>query len=503
MEYTAALGVFLVLHGALCIQLRSSVYAAYLLYLLSLLAEQVLRWGWSLPETLGLGSDILVRLDGAFVFLTLALALRFAEHFWEFTYQTKAERSFRGFRHGLLAVSLLLVSFNGQASRELTALAIAGTYGILALFTRQRERNGDPQALLLAVALLGSGSAYGLWALGQSPLFPSLSAWVDVRDAGILWESLFVSLALLARSHELTPTYRQMEADVLKKKQTLTECEATLQALRTERKRLESELQVTHQLLIQADKRATLGALADGFAQDIASPNSLVLLGQEEALRYHFAVTQFIHELLGEAESPEEQSIRMRLQRDFEGVRGRLEDIARGSKRIRTLSEAIRSLARVDLEPSAFSLLPLMDECLLLVGSRLQGIPIEVQCPQNCVINAYRSQLGQVIVQLLCNAADAIEDVEPKHRQILVSIRQQTDQFELWLHDSGPGIPSDKRERVLEASYTTKSLGKGTGLGLAIVRLIVERHGGQLVIEDSQELGGAALGIKLPQFSRF
>lgn len=65
------------------------------------------------------------------------------------------------------------------------------------------------------------------------------------------------------------------------------------------------------------------------------------------------------------------------------------------------------------------------------------------------------------------------------------------------VEDSGPGIPSDERERVLEPFYTTKPVGEGSGLGLAVVHGIVEEHGGRIELGDS-DLGGAGVRIILP-----
>ena len=66
---------------------------------------------------------------------------------------------------------------------------------------------------------------------------------------------------------------------------------------------------------------------------------------------------------------------------------------------------------------------------------------------------------------------------------------------EFTIEDSGPGIPEDVREKILEPFFTTKEVGKGTGLGMPIVLRILDLHGLSLSIEDSADFGGAKMVI--------
>ena len=66
------------------------------------------------------------------------------------------------------------------------------------------------------------------------------------------------------------------------------------------------------------------------------------------------------------------------------------------------------------------------------------------------------------------------------------------------VHDSGPGIPEEKRESIFKPFITSKEAGEGTGLGLAITQRIVERHAGRIRVSDSEELGGALFSVWIP-----
>lgn len=111
-------------------------------------------------------------------------------------------------------------------------------------------------------------------------------------------------------------------------------------------------------------------------------------------------------------------------------------------------------------------------------------------------------ELNQVILNLLSNAAHAIEEVvnEGGHCKggILVSTRRDGNWAEIRVTDSGPGIPEPIKRKVFDPFFTTKPVGKGTGQGLAIVRsVVVDKHGGQ--IDFDTEMGkGTTFRVRLP-----
>jgi signal transduction histidine kinase len=100
-------------------------------------------------------------------------------------------------------------------------------------------------------------------------------------------------------------------------------------------------------------------------------------------------------------------------------------------------------------------------------------------------------------MNLVSNAADAVEEHQTEgKKEILINAQVDGDNLvSLTVEDSGPGIPAESREKILETFYTTKEVGKGTGLGMSIVLRILELHQLKLAIEDSTELGGAKMVI--------
>ena len=111
-------------------------------------------------------------------------------------------------------------------------------------------------------------------------------------------------------------------------------------------------------------------------------------------------------------------------------------------------------------------------------------------------VTCSRSDLGQVFLNLLINAADAI-GATGRHGRITVTTRvlPQGD-IQVRIADDGPGIPAHLREKIFEPFFTTKDVGKGTGQGLALARSVIDGHGGTLTL-DCPAAGGTVFTITL------
>jgi two-component system, LuxR family, sensor kinase FixL len=104
-------------------------------------------------------------------------------------------------------------------------------------------------------------------------------------------------------------------------------------------------------------------------------------------------------------------------------------------------------------------------------------------------------QLQQVIVNLVLNAADALQNMPPGERRITLTVGQREEYLELAIADNGPGISPEAAGRIFDAFYSTKP--EGLGLGLPISRGIIENHGGKLWGELALT-GGACFRFTLP-----
>ena len=110
------------------------------------------------------------------------------------------------------------------------------------------------------------------------------------------------------------------------------------------------------------------------------------------------------------------------------------------------------------------------------------------------------ARLGQVFLNLLVNAAQAIPEGRAKHNEIHLSTRLEDGNVVIEIRDTGPGIAPDVLPRIFDAFFTTKAVGVGTGLGLAICQRLVLDMGGHITV--ASELGkGATFRVTIPMTS--
>jgi CheY-like chemotaxis protein/anti-sigma regulatory factor (Ser/Thr protein kinase) len=108
------------------------------------------------------------------------------------------------------------------------------------------------------------------------------------------------------------------------------------------------------------------------------------------------------------------------------------------------------------------------------------------------------ARLGQVFLNLLVNAAQAIPEGSPERHRVMAACRVDDDgQVAVEVTDTGAGIPSAQLGKIFDPFFTTKPQGVGTGLGLAICQSIVAAHGGEIRV-DSVEGRGSTFRVLLP-----
>ena len=122
--------------------------------------------------------------------------------------------------------------------------------------------------------------------------------------------------------------------------------------------------------------------------------------------------------------------------------------------------------------------------------------------PDLPIVQGYPADLNQVILNLIVNAAQALQEKVGKEgsekERIEISTRQDGNEVEICIRDTGPGIPPEIQSRIFDPFFTTKALGKGTGQGLAIAQnIIVRKHGGKIFFETKPG-EGTAFYIRLP-----
>jgi signal transduction histidine kinase len=179
-------------------------------------------------------------------------------------------------------------------------------------------------------------------------------------------------------------------------------------------------------------------------------------------------------------------------------VKAMLRDALRASVRTSAIMRNFRTFARGTIHAEAVDLNRCLGETLILLrrsmGRRIRLVKeLRNVPPVHCI----RSQLGQVFLNIIKNAAESIEG----RGRIVVRTSMTRSNVFVDIEDTGRGISPDVRKKLFEPFFTTKPVGKGMGLGLAISALIVQNHDGAIQVK-SRRGKGTSFRITLPIQSR-
>jgi two-component system NtrC family sensor kinase len=266
----------------------------------------------------------------------------------------------------------------------------------------------------------------------------------------------------------LANSFNKMLASIKTMKLELEEWGRTLEEKVNKRT---EELVAVQMQMAQSEKLASIGRLAAGVAHEINNPLGGILTFSMLALED----CDEDHPLKQSLEVIVKQTLRCR-----ETVKGLL-DFARQSSST----------------PSATEVNTVVDKTLLLLENQasFQNIrTVRNFAPNLPAVLLDTGQLQQVVVNIVINAADAMEE-----NGVLTLETSQTangQEILLKISDTGKGIPEDILPLIFEPFFTTKKVGKGTGLGLSIVHGIVTRAGGKIEVTSSSK--GAMFTIRLP-----
>jgi PAS domain S-box-containing protein len=252
----------------------------------------------------------------------------------------------------------------------------------------------------------------------------------------------------------------------------------------TERRRAEQERARLRQLeadLAHINRVSTLGELAASLAHEITQPIAAARNNARAALNFL------------DQQAP-----------DLGEVREALGCVVGDADRAGVIVDRIRDhIKKAPPRKHRFDLNEAINEVIVLARSAIAEnlVSVQTRLREGLVpVEGDRVQLQQVILNLVLNAAEAMSAVNEGTRDLLISTEQSpTNDLLVAVRDSGPGIAPERRERVFDAFYTTKS--SGVGMGLSICRSIIDAHGGRLWA-DANEPRGAAFQFTLPSSER-
>lgn len=268
----------------------------------------------------------------------------------------------------------------------------------------------------------------------------------------------------------------------------------------------------TQKQLVQSEKLASIGQLAAGVAHEINNPTGFVasnLSTMREYVatfkRWYDVVADLQHTLSDDEADPVALSETLKaltdLRRDedldelLQDADALLQESLDGTGRITRIVKDLRSFAHPDSDK--VELTPLehaIDDALRLSWNALKyKAEVHTQFESGLLVNCRTDQLTQVFINLLVNAAQAIES----NGTIAVTTFAADGEAVAQVQDTGCGISEANLSKLFDPFFTTKEVGTGTGLGLSISHGIVERHGGR--IEVSSTVGqGTTFSVHLP-----
>ncbi|MFL5358013.1 response regulator [Archangium sp.] len=242
----------------------------------------------------------------------------------------------------------------------------------------------------------------------------------------------------------------------------------------TERRQMEARL-------LHADRMASLGVLSAGVAHEINNP-----------LAYTLSNLDYLEtNVLPRLELPDTRRGE---------VRELVSDARLGATRVSDIVKQLKLFSRVDEDapPEPVDVHRVMETAIRMASNEVKHRAKLVRdYGEPLLARAHEGRLGQVLLNLLVNAAHAIPEGDVEHHEIRVVTRRSGADVVIEVRDTGVGIPEENLERVFEPFFTTKPVGVGTGLGLSICHGIVSGFGGRMSVE-SRVGQGSTFRVILP-----
>jgi two-component system NtrC family sensor kinase len=288
--------------------------------------------------------------------------------------------------------------------------------------------------------------------------------------------------------------------------QDVTDRKHAEQSLLKAKVALKVKLSVAQDQLVNAEKLSSIGQLAAGVAHEINNPIGYIFSNYGSLEKYIDSLFEMLTAYEGAELSHGDPStvaslraLRQRLELEYlrEDIPALMRESREGIERVRKIVQNLKDFSHVDAsqEWQFVNLTQCIDSTLNVVNNEIKyradvirefaAVP-DIEC--------HPSEINQVIMNLLVNAAHAIGT-----QRGTIRVRLGSDHDRVWfeVEDSGAGIAREHLARIFDPFFTTKPVGKGTGLGLSISYGIVKKHHGQITVRT--EVGqGSTFRVTLP-----
>lgn len=359
----------------------------------------------------------------------------------------------------------------GYVAKTGKPLLLNGTLPEELLAQRGQSRR-DRVGSSICWPLMGEDQVVGAVAINRSPDSASFTR-SDLEEGSIVIE--FISL--------------MFQNATLQKKQ-----EQQIETLESMNRRMKD----VQMQLIQSEKLASIGQLAAGVAHEINNPLAYVNANLNSLKRYSDQLFNFVEGIESLREmlegDPEVQQRLAALGQPLDlpflksDIMEIIDECRDGMRRVKQIVQELKTFSRMDdANVVEVDIHETLTGALKMVRHELKHkADIVEEYGELPLVECVPAQLGQVFLNLLVNAAQAIRYWGT------ITIRTGTEGPErVWVSvsDTGVGMSEEEQRRIFEPFYTTKPVGQGTGLGLAVSFNIVNRHGGEIHVESEKDKG--------------
>ncbi len=252
-----------------------------------------------------------------------------------------------------------------------------------------------------------------------------------------------------------------------------------------EHRKLTAQLKTQFEELVRAERLATVGRLSAGLGDQFPPLHAAFQAATEAVVKCKDDAIAALASALRRLKPPNPSLFNETL-----------DALRAAGTQLQGLVQGIKSVARHSPEPVPFDVNQAVLSAVHLLGHRFKsGIRLERELNALPAVRCRGSEIAQVMVNLIGNAADAVEGRSGQ----MVRVRTWEDggKVHVEVSDTGSGIDPAVRSRLFQPFLTTKEPGRGTGLGLSICKNIVESHGGSIYV-DSEPGRGARFVFALP-----
>jgi len=242
------------------------------------------------------------------------------------------------------------------------------------------------------------------------------------------------------------------------------------------RKRAEAEAARTRSELLHVERSLRLSELTASLAHELNQPLAAILNNAQAALNFL------------KAEKP-----------DLNEFREILQDIISDDQRAGNVIRSLRSMMRGEASEKKPTILnDIVNDVIQIFRSEaiFRNVRMETELDEpSLLVLGDRTQLQQVILNIVMNAAEAMSQNQSERRRLILRTQRKGPSLAMTIRDFGPGIDAENLERVFQPFFTTK--GTGLGMGLAVCSSIIKDHRGRIWAENNPD-GGATFFIELP-----